>query len=347
MPNEPYTVFDGYRLTLHRSDGSVVASWPAISGVAGHQKPSEQGEVDVGPLPEGSYSFPLDQIQSMSARNFVLGLANAVGQKRGAWPGATVAWGTQRAFLVPNASTDTRGRRNFSIHGGFTPGSEGCIDVGPNEETYFAAVQHLGGASHRVIVRYDPRLEKESHPLASQPLFNGALDYFTRPLFHPPVDPDNPDPGAREPPRPGVQGQPVQDGGLGAREASQPTSSSVEDQQVAPTLDRSGLPQRVIETGNLLRANGIEITPRTMYVSHVLGPQAAVDLIKRTGSTSSDAVPSADRATGDQMRAWVRALRLGPAAAGIAGGMAPAPAAGPAALDQSNPEAFDPTRSFA
>ena len=109
----------------------------------------------------------------------------------------------------------------------------------------------------------------------------------------------------------------------------------------------SGLPQRVIDTGNLLRANGIEITPRTMYVSHVLGPQAAVDLIKRTGSTSSDAVPSADRATGDQMRAWVRALRLGPAAAGIAGGVAPAPDAGLAPPDQPTADAVDPTQSFA
>jgi len=81
-----------------------------------------------------------------------------------------------------------------------------------------------------------------------------------------------------------------------------------------------GLPQHVLDAGNLLRANGYEITPRTMYVAHVLGPQGAVDLMKRTGSTGSPPeVPSPDAATGDQMRAWVRALRLGPAAAGIAG----------------------------
>jgi hypothetical protein len=105
-----------------------------------------------------------------------------------------------------------------------------------------------------------------------------------------------------------------------------------------------GLPQRVIDTGNLLRANGIAITPRTMYVSHVLGPQPAVDLIKRTGSTTSPAVPSSDAPTGDQMRAWVRALRLGPAAAaGTAGGKTPAPDAGPATPDQSSADAFDPS----
>ena len=82
----------------------------------------------------------------------------------------------------------------------------------------------------------------------------------------------------------------------------------------------SALPPHVIDAGNLLRANGYEITPRTMYLAHVLGAQGAVDLMKRTGSTGAPPeVPSPDAATGDQMRAWVRALRLGPAAADIAG----------------------------
>jgi hypothetical protein len=81
-----------------------------------------------------------------------------------------------------------------------------------------------------------------------------------------------------------------------------------------PAAD-AGLPQHVIDAGNYLRANGFEITPRSMYVASVLGPQRAVDLFNRTGSTSSDEVPSADAATGRQVLSWVRALRLGPAAA--------------------------------
>src|SRR5262249_26854803 len=117
-----------------------------------------------------------------------------------------------------------------------------------------------------------------------------------------------------------------------------PTSAQVAPsamaQNSAKIAGAFGLPQRAIDTGNYLRANGYEITPGTMYVSHVLGPQAAVDLFKRTGSTGSSAVPSPDAATGDQMRAWVRALRLGPAAqAGIVGGLAAAPNSGPAAPD--------------
>jgi hypothetical protein len=77
-----------------------------------------------------------------------------------------------------------------------------------------------------------------------------------------------------------------------------------------------GLPQPVIDAGNYLRANGFEITPRSMYVASVLGPQRAVDLFNRTGSTSSGEVPSPDAATGRQVLSWVRALRLGSTASG-------------------------------
>jgi hypothetical protein len=117
--------------------------------------------------------------------------------------------------------------------------------------------------------------------------------------------------------------------------------------QVAAT-GSPGLPQHVIDTGNYVRANGYEITPRTMYVSHVLGPPAAVDLFKRTGSTASPAVPSPDAATGDQMRAWVRALRLGPAAqAGAVAGTAPAPDAGAATPGQPDDDILTAGRPFA
>jgi hypothetical protein len=84
----------------------------------------------------------------------------------------------------------------------------------------------------------------------------------------------------------------------------------------------AGLPPQVVATGDYLRANGIAITPRTVYMSHVIGPERTVDVIRRTGSTFSPDVPSADAATGDQVRAWVRALRgLPPAGpAGYGGG---------------------------
>ena len=83
-----------------------------------------------------------------------------------------------------------------------------------------------------------------------------------------------------------------------------------------------------------------------MYLTHVLGPQGAVDLMKRTGSTGAPPeVPSPDAATGDQMRAWVRALRLEPAAAGITP-MAPAADVGSAVPTQSNDDPLAPARPF-
>jgi len=44
------SVFDGYSLTLYRSDGSIVGSWPAISGRNGDQRPSDQNLPFRGPL---------------------------------------------------------------------------------------------------------------------------------------------------------------------------------------------------------------------------------------------------------------------------------------------------------
>jgi hypothetical protein len=95
-----------------------------------------------------------------------------------------------------------------------------------------------------------------------------------------------------------------------------------------PALTGATLPPQVLATGHYLRANGYEITPRTMYVAHVLGPERAVDLFRRTGSTGGPPeVPSPDMATGDQMRAWVRALRAPGVVPPIGGIAAPAPAA--------------------
>jgi hypothetical protein len=115
-------------------------------------------------------------------------------------------------------------------------------------------------------------------------------------------------------PRPDKRGD-SGDGSYGLALARDRSPGSTMPQAGPGPAANAGLPQHVIDAGNYLRANGIEITPRSMYVASVLGPQRAVDLFNRTGSTSSDEVPPADAASGDQMRAWVRQLRLGPGAA--------------------------------
>lgn len=48
---------------------------------------------------------------------------------RGPWPGLTNSWGEYRTWFTPIDNTNTFGRSNFSIHGGPSPGSAGCIDL--------------------------------------------------------------------------------------------------------------------------------------------------------------------------------------------------------------------------
>jgi hypothetical protein len=106
-------------------------------------------------------------------------------------------------------------------------------------------------------------------------------------------------------------------GGGSETQGATAQSLAARGQAWSPTL-----PPQVVANGNYLTANGFAITPRTMYVAHVLGPQRAVELF-RTGTTASPDVPSPDAATGDQMGAWARALR-GYGAAAPAGGIIPA-----------------------
>lgn len=47
----------------------------------------------------------------------------------GTWKGSIPAWGTKRVWLRPDANTNTYGRSGFSIHGGLSKGSAGCIDI--------------------------------------------------------------------------------------------------------------------------------------------------------------------------------------------------------------------------
>jgi hypothetical protein len=172
------SIFDGYSLTLYRPDGSVVGSWPAISGRPGFQRPSDQNSPFKGPLTEGRYSFSTSDIQPMRVLDMMTGL---VPGHRGRFPGSMPAWGTERVSLVPSFAP-TNGRNNFFIHGGVTPGSAGCIDLGPNEKVYFDALRSTGEPDHDVIVRYHPNLETSPHPLAGKSAWNDIGEYFTRPL---------------------------------------------------------------------------------------------------------------------------------------------------------------------
>lgn len=129
-------VFDGETLTITTPDGAELTV-PAVSGKTGTDA-GDQGKKNVGPIPEGVYIADesdrqqrpngslTNLLQSIGKFSLKLGLGGT------GWPGGPNAWGVGRIWLHPAAGTDTFGRDGFSIHGGQSPGSAGCIDVTGN-----------------------------------------------------------------------------------------------------------------------------------------------------------------------------------------------------------------------
>src|SRR5216684_5427292 len=68
--------------------------------------------------------------------------------KTGEWPGSIMAWGTERVWADPTEETVdsglTFGRKGMAIHGGWTPGSAGCIDLTGNMTSFAKTFRSLG-----------------------------------------------------------------------------------------------------------------------------------------------------------------------------------------------------------
>jgi RHS repeat-associated protein len=124
--------YNGSTLTLYADDGSVKWSGRATSGRGGTTA-ADQDERNRGPLPEGNYTIDPSQISTV--RSFGHYLArNALGD-----------WRFNRVGIQPAAGTNTFGRSGFMLHGGDTPGSAGCIDVGIGELRLFPLLAQLKG----------------------------------------------------------------------------------------------------------------------------------------------------------------------------------------------------------
>src|ERR1051326_1859088 len=68
------------------------------------------------------------------------------------------------------------------------------------------------------------------------------------------------------------------DSGSGANNVTATEAATPQPAAAPPVPVQAGssmLPPQVVATGRYLRTNGYEITPRTMYVAHVLGPERA------------------------------------------------------------------------
>ena len=133
-----YAVFDGKKFTLYENDKPIM-SWDAVSGKDGYRSPEYQNMKDTGPIPEGTYVARQSELQHITPYGIIVGIANA-----GTWPGSLYSWGASRVKLESSQQTNTYGRGGFYIHGGWVPGSAGCIDLTSNIDNFVALFDYIG-----------------------------------------------------------------------------------------------------------------------------------------------------------------------------------------------------------
>lgn len=133
-----YAVFDGKKFTLYENDKPIM-SWDAVSGKDEYRSPEYQNLKDTGPIPEGTYVARQSELQHITPYGIIAGIANA-----GTWPGSLFSWGASRVKLESSQQTNTYGRGGFYIHGGWVPGSAGCIDLTSNIDNFVALFDYIG-----------------------------------------------------------------------------------------------------------------------------------------------------------------------------------------------------------
>ena len=145
--------FDGKFLLWREVGGGKIIrhSWSAVSGRPGYQSKEFQDLADKGPIPEGRWMVKQSEYQFIGERSLWEKFKNSVGG--GKWPGGKDSWGRHRIWLLPLAGTTTHGRSGFSIHGGSTPGSAGCIDLTDQMEK-FIKLFHFYGKDIELTVLY-------------------------------------------------------------------------------------------------------------------------------------------------------------------------------------------------
>ena len=117
---------------------------------------------------KGLYYLKQKNIQSIDnlspkdkAISFIGGATKLFGYPVGSWPGLSYVWGNNRAWLEPDQHTNTYGRKNFSIHGGSTPGSAGCIDLTSEMDNFSKKIKDYG---QDITLRvYYPNDEWQTH----------------------------------------------------------------------------------------------------------------------------------------------------------------------------------------
>ncbi|MCV6599294.1 MAG: DUF2778 domain-containing protein [Alphaproteobacteria bacterium] len=117
---EVYLTFDGTALALMENK-TVVDACYAMSGKEDYQGEEFTGVKNKGPLPAGTYTISPSNVQRRKDYSFI--------KRYTSWPGGEDSWGNERIWLTPDKENDMKGRDGFSIHGGTSFGSSGCIDL--------------------------------------------------------------------------------------------------------------------------------------------------------------------------------------------------------------------------
>lgn len=195
-----YAAFNGTSLTLNyqtNTGGNLVpASFttPAVSGRPGENgtfdySPARQAMSATGPIPEGSYSLDPSKVRELTFGDELIGKGfswtQLAGRKVGSFPGGSDAWGMGRMPIEPNSvqvcdpSTSLMVNRfGFTVHGGTSAGSAGCIDLMRGESTFFSKLKQASSSPIKLTVGY----EGISSPVAN-PFNADGTGFSTDPTF--------------------------------------------------------------------------------------------------------------------------------------------------------------------
>lgn len=132
-------------------------NYKAVSG-----RPLKDGSFDyskqrqklpsIGPLPEGNYYIKPQEIQYAKDRTTIDKIIGNIGM--GTMPGGERSWGIGRVWIYPQSVIiDGVERGDFSIHGGDTPGSAGCIDLTSNDRSFFDVLEKYKGKCEKISLK--------------------------------------------------------------------------------------------------------------------------------------------------------------------------------------------------
>lgn len=136
-----YLQFDGKKLSWYQK-GQLLRSWDAVSGQLDHQCRDYMSLKNKGPMPEGEWLVSQKRYQnydrdaSFIDKYVCPAYQQVFKEPCGAWNGGTESWGNNRIELQPTPSVNTFGRSGIWMHGGTTPGSAGCLDLGDNMDDF-------------------------------------------------------------------------------------------------------------------------------------------------------------------------------------------------------------------